>query len=320
LFFLQRKRTKMNHSKITRAAGIGIIVTIGVIFFSSSVVATYPNTNFLFRGAGASSQLNHDGTLFISIADSPDAPKNVTHVFINYTSIQVHDITANGARWHSVTQPGTIDLMSVVNESKIQGSVTLPAGTLNIVRFEVTSAIVTVNSSTGDRNFSTTVLGGRIQVTVIGGITIRAGQIANILIDITPKVIQTGVGIFKLVPAATARLSSSAITSVTYTSSSTSKSTPPSATTTNVPRTTSAPPTATTNGASNSPVTTTPPAATTRPTTTTPQVSALAAGAFPLGLGIALAAAAVVAAALMIRRKKGAPGTMPQQSTESKSL
>jgi hypothetical protein len=214
----------MNYSKTALAAGIGVIIAVGIII-GSSVVTTYPNVNLFFpatnratqttpssQGAGGSSGLGasypNGGLLYVSMIDPPDAPKNVTHVYIDYSSIQVHDIVfaSNKTGWYNVTAKGTIDLMSVVNESKILGGANLPAGTFNIVRFNITSAIVTVSSSSGiNKNFTAMVPNGRVQVTIVGGITVKTGQVANLLIDISPKVVQIGQGRFMLVPAATAR-------------------------------------------------------------------------------------------------------------------
>jgi hypothetical protein len=213
----------MNYSKTALAAGIGVIVAMSIIV-SSSIVATYPNVSLFFTAGNGrttntgggnpletsalTSAYPNGGVLFISMIDPPDAPNNVTHVFINYSSISVHDIVfaSNLTKWYNVTRSGTIDLTSVVNESKILGGANLPAGTFNIVRFNITSAIVTVHSSTGgDKNFSATVPNGRVQVTIVGGITVKTGQVANLLVDVTSRVVQNGLGRFMLVPAATAR-------------------------------------------------------------------------------------------------------------------
>ena len=205
---------------------IGVIVAIGLIaagafafggangsFFgigashTSSNSITTTTAGLGSNGGGSSSGSFGSGTLQLSMIDPPNAPGNVTGVYINYTSIKVHVANAgNQSGWYNVTSSGSIDLMKIVNSSKVLGSAKLPNGTYNIVRFNITSAVVTVqNSSTGaDQNFTANVPSGMVQSVITGGVNVRANTTSALLVNITPKVTYGGNNQYTLIPAATA--------------------------------------------------------------------------------------------------------------------
>jgi hypothetical protein len=169
---------------------IAVSLIVGVGYFSAG----------LFGGSNT-------GTVQLSMIDPPNVPSGITHVYITYTSIQVH--VANGGNasgWYNVTSSGQIDLMSITSASQVLGSAKLPTGNYNIVRFNITSATVTLHTPTADTNYPTTLPNGRIQVTITGGgVSVKAGATSAVLVDISPKVTGDSVSGYTLVPSATAQ-------------------------------------------------------------------------------------------------------------------
>jgi Domain of unknown function (DUF4382) len=188
------KRTKMSLSrKSLYGIVVGAIIALGIL-----VAGTYAVTGNFF-GLGGST-----GTLQLSITDPPNAPANVTGVTITYTSIQVHYENSSGQPWFPVASHGSIDLMQVTSTSKLLGSASIPSGTYNLVRFNITSATITVTSNTGVKStYQATIPNGMIQVAILNKVTVKAGQTSAVLIDISPRVTGNSLAGYMLVPAVT---------------------------------------------------------------------------------------------------------------------
>ena len=141
----------------------------------------------------------------VMMIDPPNVPGNVVDVYINYASIQVHVANAgNQSGWYNVTSSGTVDLMKIINSSKLLGSASLPNGTYNIVRFNITSAMVTFNSTSGVlTNQTARVPSGMVQSVIGGGANVQANTTSALLIDMTPRV-NYGGGNYTLIPSASA--------------------------------------------------------------------------------------------------------------------
>jgi hypothetical protein len=193
---------------------IGVIVAIGFIVagaYAFSGGASFFGLGGATKVSGTTTKSSSSigtgtGTLQLSMIDPPNVPGNVVDVYINYSSIQVHDANAgNQSGWYNVTASGSIDLMKIVNSSQVLGSTTLPDGTYNIVRFNITSAIVTVKNSTGGLNNYTAALpSGMVQSVITGGVNVKADSTSALLIDISPRVTYGG-NQYTLVPSATAQ-------------------------------------------------------------------------------------------------------------------
>ena len=212
----------MNSQKTIIGAVIGAIVAIGLILGG---VYAFSGGNFLglttTTNGGTTNTLSSGfGTLQISMQDPPNVPPEVTAVYINYSSIQVHVANAgNQSGWYSVTSSGKANLTSLIANSKLLGSAKLPSGTYNIVRFNVTSALVTV----GGKNYTATVPSGKVQAVLSRGVDVKSGQTSTLLIDISPKVTGNTNSGYMLVPSANAQPTnpSNSATSTTATTSST---------------------------------------------------------------------------------------------------
>ena len=183
---------------------IGAIIAIGLILGG---VYAFSGGNFLgltttTNGQTTNGTLSGSGTLEISMQDPPNVPPEVSAVYINYSSIQVHVANAgNQSGWYNVTSSGTANLTSLIANAKLLGKATLPSGTYNIVRFNVTSALVTV----GGVNYTAMVPSGKVQAVLSGGVNVQSGQTSTLLINISPKVTGNTHSGYILVPSANAQ-------------------------------------------------------------------------------------------------------------------
>lgn len=199
----------MTSKKTAIGAVIGALIAISLI-----VGGVYAFSGGNFLGLTTSSGY---GTLQISMIDPPNVPPEVTSVYINYSAIQVHIANAgNKSGWYNVASSGTVNLTSLIANSKMLGKSSLPSGTYNIVRFNVTSALVTV----GGKNYTASVPSGWVQATLTGGVDVKQGYTSGLLINITPRVTGNLVSGFVLVPSANAQQDdSSGSTTMTTTTS-----------------------------------------------------------------------------------------------------
>ena len=207
----------MSTSRKTLVGGIiGAIIAISLIAAGAFAFSgTSGGSFFGLGGSGSTTQFSTSsnggtssgsGTLQLSMIDPPNVPGNVVDVYVNYSSIQVHVANAgNQSGWYNLTSSGTINLMKIVSASKLLGSATLPSGTYNIVRFNITSAIVTVNSTSGVlSNYTANVPSGMVQSVITGGVNVQASTTSALLVDISPRVTYGG-NQYTLVPSATAQ-------------------------------------------------------------------------------------------------------------------
>jgi hypothetical protein len=195
---------------------VGAIIAISLI--AAGAYAFSSGGSFFGLGGSSSS-----GTMQLSMIDPPTVPSNVVAVYVNYSSIQVHEADAgNQSGWHPVTASGTIDLMKIVSSSQVLGSANLPSGTYNIVRFNITSAVVTVKNSTSGalQNYTANIPSGMVQSVITGGVNVKSGSISALLVDISPKVTYGG-NQYTLVPSATAAPTTPVSSQPTVTATST---------------------------------------------------------------------------------------------------
>lgn len=161
---------------------------------SSTVVSTIQTTTSTYTGP--------TGILGVSLTDPPIVPPGVTDVYITYSSVQVHVSNAgNEDGWYVVADSGSVDLMSLVNVSLTLGSAEVQTGDFNLISFNITSAAVTLDGV----NQTAYVPANRINVPIIGGISVSQGNSSGVLVDLSPQVIpyENGTSIsYALVPEA----------------------------------------------------------------------------------------------------------------------
>jgi hypothetical protein len=156
---------------------------------------------FIYAGYGT-------GTLIIEMVDPPKDWGAASHVYIHYSAIMIHRAdAANESGWSTVSVAGWINLTSVLNVSKAISQGPLQAGKYNVIRFNVTEAIVTVNGA----NYTATVASGKLNIPITrGGIQVNAevnaGGTTYLVIDVAPRVTGSEAEGFRLVPSAKAAL------------------------------------------------------------------------------------------------------------------
>ena len=103
--------------------------------------------------------------------------------------------------WYQVADSGSVDLMSLVNVSLTLGSAEVQTGVFNLISFNITSAAVTINGA----NVTAYVPADRINVPIVGGISVSTGNSSGVLVDLSPEVVpyQNGTSVsYVLVPEA----------------------------------------------------------------------------------------------------------------------
>jgi hypothetical protein len=129
------------------------------------------------------------GTLSILMTDPPVVSAGVSAVYVTYTNVGLHNSNAgNNSGWMQFNNTGTVNLMSLVNVSQTIASAKLPNGTYNLIRLDVSSAVVTYDGS----NYSASIPSGEITGSIKGGIQVNGTSAGAIIVDMQPEVINVG--------------------------------------------------------------------------------------------------------------------------------
>jgi len=172
----------------------GLLKTRSLVAISISIVVV-AGTVLAYTTFGS-------GNLVLKMKDPPSGWGPAEAVYITFTDIMIHRADAGDeSGWFSTGVSATnLSLVGMVNVSKVIGQTSLQAGLYNIVRFNITQAIVTVKGV----NYTCTVESGKLNVPITGGgIRINAGQTSYLEIDINPTITGKS-GNYKLAPAARA--------------------------------------------------------------------------------------------------------------------
>ena len=140
------------------------------------------------------------GRLDIQVRDPLQEWGSASHVYIQYNRIEVHRYyNYNDTGWLTVTEnPKWIDLTTALEEPKTLGSKGFSPGKINLIRFDILNATVTVNGA----NYTATVINGKLNIVIPnGGVSINLAQTTTILLDITPKVTGSPNQGYKVTPA-----------------------------------------------------------------------------------------------------------------------
>jgi len=163
-----------------------VICIVGAIGFSC-----------IFLGSVSAS-----GTLVIMMRDPPSGWGQATAVYITLSDIMIHraDAGVKSGWFNTGVSVANLSLREIVIFKTMIGETHLKVGLYNVIRFNITQAIATING----KDYICEVKSGKLNVRIVrGGIRINAGQISSLEIDITPKI--TGKdGNFSLTPAAKA--------------------------------------------------------------------------------------------------------------------
>ena len=204
-----RNRRKFGISGITAVAIIVVIIAAAAIAayaaFGMGGGGTSTSSQFTSTPTNSSSSLNtttsHSlntttatssaqiGALSILVSDPPHLPANVTALFITYSNMFVHIAGLPGSDgWVQVSSAGTIQLLGTINIGQTVATASIPTGDYNMMRFNVSSAVVTFNN----QNYSATVQRGNLTIHFFSNLTIDASAPSAIVVDVSPFVFNYG--------------------------------------------------------------------------------------------------------------------------------
>ena len=174
--------------KSAMAAGIAIIVIIiaavaiiGLQSASHVSPSTSPTTS--------TTAVSHTTTVSsgvqaapVILTDPAIVPQGTTSLVINYSSIRVQ-LSGSSSGWVNAAGSGSINLLSLVNSSKVIGSANIPVNsTVDMVSFNVTSAEITINGTTS----SVTVPNRNVTAHITGASKLNATS--GFLMDLSPTI------------------------------------------------------------------------------------------------------------------------------------
>jgi len=126
----------------------------------------------------------NQGVISVLMTDPPRVPAGLTAIYAYYIGLAVHG--AGG--WTTVMVAGEIELMGTVDVAQTLASATVPAGTYDAVRFNLSSAVVTYEGV----NYTAVVQGDQLTVRIGGGTVVSPSQQAAAIIDMQPTIVNMG--------------------------------------------------------------------------------------------------------------------------------
>lgn len=179
-----------------------IVILVGLYALLSSNLSVPPSITSISSG----SQKAPSSTLLIALTDPPSVPENTSALVITYSDVQVQTSGAQNSGFIDTGASGSLNLMSIVNLTKTIASANISANsTINLIRFNITSANITVNGKTSN----VSVPNNRLTVNVKNSESLGANGTSAVLIDMSPSVIEIYSGnqtLFLMVPSARAVL------------------------------------------------------------------------------------------------------------------
>lgn len=186
--------------RMLQAVAMGVVIAAAII---GGVTLTQQNFFSSISTESNTLPSNNTGTLSAQLTDPPNVPDGVSHVYVDYSDVQVHASgIANDSGWFTIANSGSIDLMSIINVSVTLGSALVSTGLFTLVKFDISSASITYSG----QNYTALVPNNQISVPITnGGVYVNENGSSGFLIDISPTVVpfQNGTQIgFVLVPSA----------------------------------------------------------------------------------------------------------------------
>jgi hypothetical protein len=123
----------------------------------------------------------------ISIRDPPQQSYDprMQAIYVTFTSVEVHVANSgNNSGWHTITMGATVNLLTVLNVSKVLGKAQVPAGKYTELRFNVSAVVVTISAV----NVTYTIPSGSLKVPITGGgFQAYGGLTVNMELDLSFK-------------------------------------------------------------------------------------------------------------------------------------
>ena len=118
----------------------------------------------------------------ISLTDPPNVPNGTTSLMISYSAVQAHVVNANSSGWVNIQGSGSVDLLSLVNVSQIIANSGIAANsTINMVRFKVNSANITINGVTSNVSVPSSM--------ITANVSNSGNGTSHVLVDLSPSIV-----------------------------------------------------------------------------------------------------------------------------------
>lgn len=144
------------------------------------------NTSATGTSTGSNSQTSSysgatQGQMAVMATDPPVTASGVTSVVVQYNDLAVHEEgSSSTSGWVSLNSSGSLDLTGIVNVSKTIATTKLAAGSYDMIRLNITSAIVTYHG----QNYTATVRTGKLTVHMTGSVQVNSTASSAALIDV----------------------------------------------------------------------------------------------------------------------------------------
>lgn len=187
-------------------ATLGGAIVVAIIIISAIIVFTS------YSGTSSTKTLQ-SGSLSapILLIDPAQVPAGTSALVVTYTSLMVHSSDGKGSGWVNAAGSGTVNLLAVVNTSKVIGFANISVNSsINLVRFNISSAKITVNGTT----YNVSIPNSQLTVAVTGKTKISPNT--AVMIDVSPTVaavFRNNATVFIMAPAARAVVVSNVVTS-----------------------------------------------------------------------------------------------------------
>ncbi len=181
-------------------AGKMNIAALAIVAVVIVAILAYAATVYTSRIASPQS------VVAVQITDPPKVPAGTQQLLVTYSSVGLHSSSrgsANQSQWITVAGNGTINLLALTNASQTIANAKIAANsTINIVRFNITSAQIVINGTT----YNVTVPNSQINIAITGSQKINSSS-SSVLIDFYPTVNVHGSAkgtVYMMVPASRA--------------------------------------------------------------------------------------------------------------------
>ena len=169
--------------------GVVLLVVVVIVAVVALATANAQNTSGL-------------RTIAVQLTDPSHVPQGTEALLVTYSSVDVHVSGANQSGWVSAQGSGTVNLTALLNASETIATAQVAANsTVNMVRFNVTSAQIIINGT----SYSVTMPNNQITVAVTGNQKISSNSAAAVVVSLSPTVnYNRGTGTYIMAPAAMA--------------------------------------------------------------------------------------------------------------------
>ncbi len=147
------------------------IVAVALIIIAVGAVG-----GFLFYGPS---------TVAVSLKDPPPEPysSSISAIIVSFDKIELHSSGAgNTSGWHTIVTSASVNLLVVLNVSKVLGNAQIPAGKYSEIRLFASSASITIAGTTVTYTIPSGATTG-IKVIISGGFQVMGGQTTTVLLD-----------------------------------------------------------------------------------------------------------------------------------------